>query len=255
MSSSNSNVLDLVAGHFDQLAKALSSMSQALRARAGVRILHVLSISRISSIIYIYINTMYIGFSCIDTNTHIYTQSEASTSNMKRVRVKHEDEPKRPLSAYQLHNEKYFAMMKEKTNDSRGVFKLLAKHWNEDISDAEKAKFQKKARHAKEKYDKFMEEFRKSHPVEYKMVEEKVKKPKRDPNMPRRPMSSYNIYMKERRLVLAKKNKDMKATEIIAQIGKEWRSMGESAKDSYRKRAVEIKKQYEKDMKQYLDTQ
>jgi hypothetical protein len=42
--SSSSNVLDLVAGHFDQLAKALSSMSQALRARAGVRIyiLHVL---------------------------------------------------------------------------------------------------------------------------------------------------------------------------------------------------------------------
>ena len=152
---------------------------------------------------------------------------------MKRVRVKHEGEPKRPLSAYQLHNEKYFPIMKKKAEKATDIFRLLAQRWKNEASEEEKAKFVKKAAKAKKKYDVEIAEFRKKHPVEYKYVEKRKVKVKRDPNKPKRAPTSYNLYMKERRVKIAEKHPDMKSTEVIAQIGKEWREMSDEKKAPY----------------------
>ena len=69
--------------------------------------------------------------------------------------------------------------------------------------------------------------------MEYKYVEKRKVKVKRDPNKPKRAPTSYNLYMKERRVEIAEKHPDMKSTEVIAQIGKEWREMSDEKKAPY----------------------
>ena len=87
--------------------------------------------------------------------------------------------------------------MKKKAEKTTDIFRLLAQRWKNVASEEEKAKFAKKAAKAKKKYDQEIAEFRKEHPVEYKYVEKRKVKAKRDPNRPKRAPTSYNLYMKE----------------------------------------------------------
>merc|ERR1712146_760980 len=85
-----------------------------------------------------------------------------------------------------------------------------------------------------------------------KYVEKRKVKVKRDPNKPKRAPTSYNLYMKERRVKIAEKHPDMKSTEVIAQIGKEWREMSDEKKAPYIKRSKILVKEQERAMKIYL---
>mmetsp|Transcript_67027 Transcript_67027/g.106585 ORF Transcript_67027/g.106585 Transcript_67027/m.106585 type:complete len:304 (-) Transcript_67027:155-1066(-) len=80
-----------------------------------------------------------------------------------------------------------------------------------------------------------------------------VKKPK-DPNAPKAPLSSYFIFMNERRSILRDENKDLKLTEISKLISAEWAALSEDEKAKYVSKAAELKGKYNTNLTEYKKT-
>lgn len=76
----------------------------------------------------------------------------------------------------------------------------------------------------------------------------KTKKVK-DPNAPKRPLSAYFFFAKDKRAEVLKKNPGMSVTEVAKALGEQWRGLGDKSK--YEKMAVNDKARYEKEMKKY----
>src|SRR5689334_4305855 len=72
-----------------------------------------------------------------------------------------------------------------------------------------------------------------------------VKKAK-DPNAPKRPLSGYMLYSKDRRPGLAKEQPNLANTEIVSVIATEWSGMSDAEKAPYIKRGTAAKARYVK---------
>lgn len=104
-----------------------------------------------------------------------------------------------------------------------------------------------------ESWDEFLPKLKK----EFKkaMNKDEKKKKEKDPNAPKRGVSGYIVFGQEMRPKLKKKNPDMKPTEIMKEISLLWADIKETKKaDKYKKIALEDKKRYEKEMKEYTPT-
>lgn len=71
-----------------------------------------------------------------------------------------------------------------------------------------------------------------------------TKKPPKDPNAPKKPLSSYFIFSNERRAVMAKQMPDKKLTELSKLISAEWKELDTATKESYAQRCAQAKKEY-----------
>jgi hypothetical protein len=78
----------------------------------------------------------------------------------------------------------------------------------------------------------------------------KVKK-QRDPNMPKRPATSYMLYCSETREKVKSENPDIKPKEITTRIGKMWNELSDKDKAKYNKKAEKERSDYNKKMDQY----
>lgn len=78
----------------------------------------------------------------------------------------------------------------------------------------------------------------------------KVKK-QRDPNMPKRPATSYMLFCSETRESVKSENPDIKPKEITTLIGKMWNELSEKDKAKYNKKAEKVRAEYNKQMDQY----
>lgn len=54
-----------------------------------------------------------------------------------------------------------------------------------------------------------------------------------------RPLTAYNFYMKEKRKEILDKNPDMKAKEVMKEVGRLWKEASEEEKEKYNKLAEE----------------
>jgi len=79
----------------------------------------------------------------------------------------------------------------------------------------------------------------------------KTKKKKKDPNAPKRPTSAYFYYAGDVRPGIREENPDMKITEVMSQIGAQWRELSDEDKKPYEEQAAQDRKRYEKEMKAY----
>jgi hypothetical protein len=70
-----------------------------------------------------------------------------------------------------------------------------------------------------------------------------AKKPK-DPNAPKRPMSSYFLFSNERRAVMRKEMPEKKLTELSKLISVEWKELADDTKATYKKRWEDAKSEY-----------
>lgn len=79
-----------------------------------------------------------------------------------------------------------------------------------------------------------------------------IKKTK-DPNAPKRPITSFIYYNKHKIDEFKKKNpgKKIDVTSIGKQSGQEWKNLKDEEKDKYLKMAVKDKKRYEKEIVLY----
>jgi hypothetical protein len=72
----------------------------------------------------------------------------------------------------------------------------------------------------------------------------KAKKVK-DPNVPKRPMSAYFLFMNATRAQVKKENPDFKIGDIAKEMGKMWGVITPADKSKYEKEAVAAKKKWE----------
>lgn len=80
---------------------------------------------------------------------------------------------------------------------------------------------------------------------------EKRKRTKKDPNAPKRPLSSYMLFCQEERENVKKENPDLKAKEILSELGKRWKGLDDDEKKKYQDRFEEDKKRYDQEKAAY----
>lgn len=76
-------------------------------------------------------------------------------------------------------------------------------------------------------------------------------KPKKDPNMPKKPKSGYMFFCDEHRQSVMKKNKNAGMGEIAKILGNMWGKMDTEMKAPYIQKNEEAKEEYEEAMKNY----
>merc|ERR1719495_2996032 len=137
------------------------------------------------------------------------------------------------------------------------VTKKLGKMWKK-VSDSEKAGYIAKADKAKAKYVVAMAKYKKTSSwakhqevvKEWKLKQAK-KKFKKDPNAPKRAMSSYMLFVNETRPQYVKENPDLAVTEVLSGLGKLWADVSSSDKAAYEKKAAKLKEKYQKELEKY----
>ena len=68
---------------------------------------------------------------------------------------------------------------------------------------------------------------------------------------PKRPRTSYLLFTMDRRPHIVAANPDMKVTEIMKQMGAEWRELDKDEKVKYENSAKKDKERYEAEKKAY----
>ncbi|XP_031646009.1 FACT complex subunit SSRP1-like isoform X2 [Oncorhynchus tshawytscha] len=78
-------------------------------------------------------------------------------------------------------------------------------------------------------------------------------KKQKDTNAPKRPMSSYMLWLNSSREHIKSENPGISITEISKKAGEMWKQIGKDDKEGWDRKAEEAKKNYEKAMKEYRE--
>ena len=133
--------------------------------------------------------------------------------------------PKRPGNAYTQ-------FLKEKKGQKIPEGQNFLKYWRpiyEKLTPEEKAKYEEKAKKAKEIYDKKFEQFA-----------NKVF------DMPKKPLSGFTFYVTEKMPLLKKEKPDLLLNDLSKQIAEEWQKEPEEKKAEYIKKSEEDKKRFKR---------
>lgn len=163
---------------------------------------------------------------------------------------KDKNKPKRGLTAFMYFSQERRKEIKNsEPNISFGdVAKKIGVEWKK-LNDSKKSKFEKMAVKDKARYLKQMESY--TPPADSgDDVVKKIKK-KKDPNAPKRGLSSFMFFSKERRVVLKSKHPDISFGEVAKKIGVEWKKLSDSHKSKYLKLAENDKQRYLKQLANY----
>ncbi|OXA58871.1 LIM/homeobox protein Awh [Folsomia candida] len=140
--------------------------------------------------------------------------------------------------------------------------KLASKKWRE-LSTEQKAKFNNMADKEREKYGDGDDDRKSRRSVKNKDKGEKenrdaeTKKPKKvkDPNAPKRNMTSFFVFSNEQRPILKTENPEFKTTEVAKELGRRWKELDAAEKKRYETIAEEDKKRYVKELAAYEKSQ
>ena len=73
----------------------------------------------------------------------------------------------------------------------------------------------------------------------------------KDPNAPKKPLTSYMFFCKEKRVEFKASNPHLKLPELSKVMGAEWRHLSDKKKSKYISKGEEDKKRYSNEMKDY----
>ena len=138
--------------------------------------------------------------------------------------------PKKPKGPFQ-------AFLKEKKGQKPANGESWLPFWKkvfDGLSAPQKKKYEEKAEKAKEKYDKQMLQF-----------QDKVF------DMPKKPLSGFNLYVIERMPDLKKEKPNAQSSVLLAQIAKEWNEGKDVDQNLYNKTAEKDKKRFKKQLKEF----
>jgi len=159
--------------------------------------------------------------------------------------------PKRPLSGYFIFvGEKRASYVAEHPGEKMiDVSKAMGQLWKE-LSDEDKAPFQKQAEEAKQRYAAELQEFLDAGGVLPERKSKKDKKQKRAKPGPavKRPPSAYILYTMAERPNYVEANPGAKATEVMKALGKSWKELGEDEKQKFVQQAEEAKEKYKEQL-------
>ena len=80
---------------------------------------------------------------------------------------------------------------------------------------------------------------------------EKKSKLKRDPNMPKRPPSSYFLFSQEERLKVKAENPSFSIGECSKELGQRWAVLSPEEKQRFQELADQARQKYDQDMAAY----
>ena len=89
-----------------------------------------------------------------------------------------------------------------------------------------------------------------SQPAEKK--DGRKRKPKQDPNKPKRPQSAYNLFYQEKAPLFKQENPELAQKDIMSIIGPRWKECTADEKSVFEERAKELKAEFEVKMTAYL---
>jgi hypothetical protein len=87
--------------------------------------------------------------------------------------------------------------------------------------------------------------------VKTKPGDAKNKRKRVDPNAPKKPLTSYMLYMQAQRGSVMAENPALKFGEVSKKISEDWKVLSEAQKKVYADKAAEDKKRYDAEMKHY----
>eukprot|EP00187_Rhodella_violacea_P004887 CAMPEP_0174907108 /NCGR_PEP_ID=MMETSP0167-20121228/59550_1 /TAXON_ID=38298 /ORGANISM="Rhodella maculata, Strain CCMP736" /LENGTH=459 /DNA_ID=CAMNT_0016150505 /DNA_START=64 /DNA_END=1443 /DNA_ORIENTATION=- len=206
------------------------------------------------------------------------TTASAAPSSAALKYLPEPDAPKRATSAYifysinpEIREAVKAAMPAAEQGNNKALVAALAESWNKATPE-EKAPFhamaaEDKARHDKEmaafmpgkkardeerkRIEAYLNEERTAAALAYyeENVENKVKKTKKDPDMPKGKSSAYNCFMKDR--FAAVKASGVAPNEVLKVISEEWAKANKKTVAKYEKLAAADKLRYDAEMEEY----
>jgi hypothetical protein len=180
----------------------------------------------------------------------------------KRVRGKAKnrdpDKPRRPRSAYNYYAaDNYQAVRQEllavdPQSKATAVISRIAVDWK-GLSAKAKKPFQQKAAAAKKVHDKAMDIYKEKEKSRKKEI---AKSAKSDKTKPKRAMSAYLFFGKDKRMAIKSKlGPNAKVTDVMKEIARQWAALSNSSKAKYKKQAAEAREAYVKDMDKWKGIQ
>ena len=73
----------------------------------------------------------------------------------------------------------------------------------------------------------------------------------KDPNAPKRPLSTFFLFSQDERPKIKKDNPALSVADIAKLIGERWRAIGEDKKRHYEERARVEKERYDREIAEY----
>lgn len=145
----------------------------------------------------------------------------------KTKKAKDPNRPKRPLTAFMRYSSKRRAKIRldDPSKSMIQISKIIGEEWR-NLSANDKRPFHDAAT--------------KDHEV-YRIAKEKY-----DASKPKRPRTSYALFMKTNRAYIAKKNPNVSPRELMKFIAAEWKALNSVEKEKYEKMAIEDRERWEK---------
>ena len=161
------------------------------------------------------------------------------------------DEPvKKPLSAYMMYCAEARPALKGMPVTQQA--KQLGAQWK-SLDPAVKGAFEEAAKAAKHAWELANPEAAKKKKPAAKKA--RTPKAKKDPNAPKKPLSAYIIFTKERRSAVVAENPGLSLTEVTKELGARWKAIGAEEKSVFEAKAKEDKERYAVEMEAYEATQ
>ncbi|CAD6251202.1 unnamed protein product [Miscanthus lutarioriparius] len=197
--------------------------------------------------------------------------------------------PKQPMSAYFVYSqERRAALVAEKKNVPE-IGKITGEEWK-NMTEAQKAPYEKVARKQKEEYQKQMEVYKQKKIEEAASLEkekeehnkimkqealqllkkkekadniikktkeqrQKKKQENADPNRPKRPASSFLLFSKQARKQLLEERPGINNSTLNALISVKWKELSGEERQAWNAKAAPAMAAYKKEMEEYTKAQ
>ncbi|KAK8803596.1 hypothetical protein WA158_001290 [Blastocystis sp. Blastoise] len=174
-------------------------------------------------------------------------QGYDDSNALKRRKRKHRkapEAPKKPLTPYIFYSKEMRDAVKDSLDPNSKVtdiIKAIANKWKA-LSEEEKEPYNKKASEDKDRYSREMDAY--DGPMQIPINNKKNRKNSKHPDAPKRAMSPFLFFSKERRPQLKEQHADMKITEISTILGRMWRDLTDEEKLPYLESSKEDRTRY-----------
>jgi len=170
----------------------------------------------------------------------------------KKKPKKDPNKPKRAQTAFMIFSNDNRARVKKENPEAKfgDMAKLLSVEWK-DVGEEVLAALEKKVDKEKTRYEKEMQNYEPPAGFEDSGSKRKGKKKKKDPNAPKRAVTSFMLYSSKMRPIIKEENPDIKFTEMGKLIGKKWGELSSEGQKEFIVMAEKDKQRYSDEMAKY----
>jgi len=190
--------------------------------------------------------------------------SDAADGKKKKKKKKDPNAPKTPLTGYMQFAKENRAAVVAKHPDLKNTMinQELGKMWKR-LTEEERAKYNLVYKDAKKQHVLAMKQYKEDHPSSSSSSEEEEDskkkkrgaKSKKDPNAPKAPPNSYNLYSASVRDGIKEKNPTLNHKQINRIVGQMWQDLNKEEKEVFIKEANSLRSEFLKKKQIYTAEQ